>query len=589
MVTGAEASGGVVLFLSKLFAMTAPAEAAQALACQTPAIRRAFVFAVLAGLLALAPTVYMFEVYGRVVDSRNPVTLAMLTLMALMALAVMEVLEWARAETLREAGSAFDAQLAPRVFEATHTAHLKIGQTLGGQPLADLRTLRDTFHGSALAAALESPIALVALVILFLIQPVLGWVALALAMGQGLLSWLNERGTAEPLARANQADIQARANVDGTLRHADVVAALGMAPDMKARWLRLHREMLALQALASDNAGLYQALGRGLQTTLSTALLGLGAWLLLRDELPGGGGILIVCSVLGARVLSPLVLLVSQWRNVVQARLAWQRLCQLLERMPACKPAMSLPAPRGHLAVEGLTAAASAGGPPMLRHIAFGLQPGEVLAVIGPSASGKTTLARMLVGLWPPLAGNVRLDGANVCAWNKAELGPHLGYLPQSVDLLTGTLAENIARFGEPDTAKLHEAAHAVGLHDWIVALPQGYDTPLGDEGVMLSGGQRQRVALARALYGAPAFVVLDEPNASLDEAGNLALAQAIAHTKARGATVVVMTHLPSVLAVADKALVLHGGAQRAFGPRDDVLAALQKANQNNNSVVRVT
>jgi len=565
--------------------MTPPVEVAQALARQTPALRRAFVFSVLAGLLVLVPTVYMFEVYGRVVDSRNVLTLAMLTLMALVALAVMEVLEWARAETLREAGSAFDAELAPRAFEATQSAHLKKGLTLGTQPLSDLRTLRDAFHGAALAAALESPVALIALVVLFLIQPVLGWVALALALLQTLISWLNERSTTEPLARANQADIQARTYVDGTLRHAEVVAALGMAPDMQARWLRMHRETMTLQARASDNAGMYQALGRGLQITLSSALLGLGAWLLLRDELPGGAGMLIVSSVLGARVLAPLVQLVSQWRQVVQARLAWQRLSDLLERMPAAAPSMSLPAPRGHVAVESLTAAASAGGPPMLRQIGFGLQPGDVLAVIGPSASGKTTLARMLVGLWAPLGGSVRLDGADVSTWNKTELGPHLGYLPQSVELLAGTLAENIARFGEPDMAALQEAARAVGLHDWIAALPQGYDTPVGEEGVMLSGGQRQRVALARALYGAPAFVVLDEPNASLDEAGNQALVQAIAYTKARGATTVVMTHLPGVLAVANKALVLFGGAQRAFGPRDEVLAALQKANQNNNSV----
>lgn len=567
--------------------MTTHTEVAQALARQTPALRRAFVFSVLAGLLVLVPTVYMFEVYGRVVDSRNLLTLAMLTLMALVALAVMEVLEWARSETLLEAGSTFDAELAPRVFEATLAAHLKKGLPLGTQPLADLRMLRDTFHGGALAAALESPVALVALVILFLIQPVLGWVALALALLQILISWLNERSTAEPLARANQTDIQARVYVDGTLRHAEVVTALDMASDMQARWLRLHRETMTLQALASDNAGLYLALGRGLQTTLSSALLGLGAWLLLRDELPGGGGMLIVSSVLGARVLSPLVQLVSQWRHVVQARLAWHRLSDLLERMPAVAPAMTLPAPRGHVAVEGLTAAASAGGPPMLRQISFNLQPGDVLAVIGPSASGKTTLARMLVGLWAPLGGGVRLDGADVSTWNKAELGAHLGYLPQSVELLSGTLAENIARFGEPDATKLHETARCVGLHDWITALPLGYETPIGDEGVMLSGGQRQRVALARALYGAPVFVVLDEPNASLDEAGNQALIQAIAHAKARGATVVVMTHLPGVLAVANKALVLFGGAQRAFGPRDEVLAALQKANQNNNSVVR--
>ncbi|HCL86671.1 MAG TPA: type I secretion system permease/ATPase [Comamonadaceae bacterium] len=559
-------------------APSAAPETAQALAQVSPSLWRGLGFSVLAGLLVLAPTWYMFEVYERVVNSRSATTLAMLTLLVLLAIVVMEVLEWARAETLREAGARLDALLAPRVFGTIHGAHLRQGQNLGLQPLVDLRTVRDAFHGGALAALLELPVALVLLAVLFLIQPVLGWVALGGALVQGGLSWANERGTGAALLRANQSEIQARAYVDGTLRHGEVIAAMGMEPSMRQRWQALQREALALQALASDHAGLFQALGKGLQTTLSSALLGLAAWLLLRDQLPGGGGMLIVGSVLGGRVLAPLVQLVAQWRSVVQARAAWHRLAQWLGRVPAATPGMPLPAPCGRLAVEQLAAAAAPGGPPVLRNVAFSLQPGEVLAVVGPSAAGKTTLARMLAGLWPPAAGSVRLDGVDVCQWNKAELGPHVGYLPQGVELLAGTLGENIARFGPADEAALHAAARAVGLHDWIAALPLGYETPVGEEGVMLSGGQRQRVALARALYSDPAFVVLDEPNASLDEAGHLALAQALQGCKARGATVVVMTHLPSVLAVADKMLVLAGGSQQAFGPAGEVLAALRGA-----------
>ena len=241
---------------------------------------------------------------------------------------------------------------------------------------------------------------------------------------------------------------------------------------------------------------------------------------------------------------------------------------------------MLLPPPKGRLAVENLVAAAPGSQAPILKGLAFGLQPGEVLAVVGPSASGKTTLARLLMGLWPAVSGKVRLDGADVFAWDKQELGPHLGYLPQGVELLEGTLAENIARFGEPSRVKGEAVARAVGLHEFIESLPQGYDSPVGREGAMLSGGQRQRVALARALYGDPVLVVLDEPNSSLDEAGDAALAQAIQALKARGTTFVVMTHRTSVLGVADKMLVLRDGAQQAFGPRDEVLAALNQAAQ---------
>lgn len=556
----------------------APSEIHQALARLTPYFWRALCLSVLAGLLVLAPTVYMFEVYDRVVNSRNAMTLAMLTLAVFLAIGVMEVLEWARSETLREAGAALDRALAPRVFTAIHAAHLRQGGAAGAQPLMDLRAVRDFFHGPALGAAMETPVALVMLVLLFVIHPLLGWASLAGALLQVGLSWLNERSTSPALLRANQSDMGARAYVDGTLRHSDVIAAMGMEKNMRRRWLAQHEEGLGLQSLASDRAGVLQALGKMLQTTLSSALLGLGAWLLMHDQLLGGPGMLIVGSVLGGRVLAPLVQMVSQWRAVVQAQAAWGRLGQLLERLPPPVQGMPLPKPRGRVTVESLVAGASAGAPPFVKGVAFSLQPGEVLAVLGASAAGKTTLARMLMGLWPPVAGSVRLDGVDVSVWNKAELGPHVGYVPQDVELLEGTLGENIVRFGEVDEKAMVDAAQAVGVHTWITSLPQGYATPVGAAGVMLSGGQRQRIALARALYGNPVFVVLDEPNASLDEDGNIALSRALQEFKARGTTFVVMTHLPSVLAVADKLLIMQGGGQQAFGPRDDVLAALRNA-----------
>jgi ATP-binding cassette subfamily C exporter for protease/lipase len=338
------------------------------------------------------------------------------------------------------------------------------------------------------------------------------------------------------------------------------------------------RQFLKLQAVASNHAGRYQAIGKFISVTMSSALLGLGAWLLLRNELNGGAGMMIVGSILGGRVLQPLLQVVSQWRAVVNVRDAWGRLDQLLSVIPAKPAGMALPDPRGSLQVEGVLAAAPGSQVPILRGVAFSLSPGEVLAVAGPSASGKTTLARLLVGLWPSAGGKVRLDGADVYTWDKGGLGPNVGYLPQGIELFDGTIAENIARFGKVEPAKVETAARLVGLHDLIMSLPQGYDTQIGREGAVLSGGQRQRVALARALYGDPVFVVLDEPNSNLDDAGDAALASAIAELKRRGTTFVVMTHRTSVLAVADKMLVLRDGQTQAFGPRDEVLAALAKA-----------
>jgi len=541
---------------------------------------RAFFLALIGALLVLVPTAYMFEVYGRVVNSRNPMTLAMLTLGVVVAYVVMEVLDWARSETLREAGVLFDRRMAPRVFEAMYQINLRRIGMSQVQPMNDLRTLRDFFPHPVVGAVMESPVSLVFMVILFWANPLLGWAAVAGAVVQVLLAWLNERSTNPPLMQSNRAALGADQYVGGALRNAEVIEAMGMLQSIHRRWMDKQRESLMLQSLASDKGGAFQAGTKFMQVTMGSALLGLGGWLVLQDDLSGGPGMMIVCSVLGGRMLAPLVMMVSQWRAVVNVRAAWQRLDSLLTQMPASSGGMSLPVPRGLLTVEQVVGVAPGNNATILRGAAFALQPGEVLAVVGPSASGKTTLARLLVGLWPSASGKVRLDGADVFAWDKKELGPHIGYLPQSVELIEGTLAENIARFGVVDRAKVEAAAHLAGLQALIAALPQGYDSPVGRDGAILSGGQRQRVALARALYGDPVFVVLDEPNSSLDEAGDAALMQAIAQMKARGTTFVLMTHRASVLAVADKMLVLRDGMQQAFGPRDEVLAALAKANQ---------
>jgi len=548
------------------------------LQAQRPLLQQAFFLGLVASLLVLAPTAYMFEVYGRVVTSRNGTTLLMLTLLVLCALAVMEALEWSRTETLRHVGDAFEQGLMPRVYQTIFQMQLIKPGAASTQPISDVRLIRDFFTSPAVAALPELPAALMFLLLLFAISPVLGVVALLGALLQTTLAWRNERRTQPALVQANRLAIQAQQQADAMMRHADVVRAMGMRPALHRQWWRLQQAMLVAQAQASDRAGLFQALTKGVQTTLSSALLGVAAWLVLENALWGGAAMLIVGSVLGGRVLAPLTQAIGQWRQVVNAREAWKRLDQTLQQVPAPQPSMPLPAPQGALSVEALVAAAPGTPVQVLRGVQFALKPGQVLAVIGPSASGKSSLARLLVGIWPAQSGKVRLDGADVFAWNKQELGPHVGYLPQGVELLDGTLAENIARFGPPDPAAVQAAAQAVGLHGWITSLPQGYDTRLGPEGARLSGGQRQRVGLARALYGNPAFVVLDEPNASLDEAGEAALLQALAQQSARGTTLVLMTHRTHVLPVCTHLLVLQEGRQQAFGPRDEVLAALQKA-----------
>ena len=559
---------------------TPPSELTMAFEPLRPTLYKAILFSLIISMLALAPTVYMLEVYDRVVNSRSDTTLAMLTILIVMCYAVMEILEKLRSSMMRAAGVKLDDGLSKRVYSAMFQGYLR--RQVGGsmQALNDLRTVREFLHNPALMAIMESPIALVALALSFLISPILGVATMMGGFAQIFVAIMNERATRKPLMLANQKSSVASQMAEASLRNAQVMESMGMLDSVHDRWQKKNREFLALQSKASEGAGLWANMSKSVQLVLASFLLGLGAWLTINNEINGGPAMMIIGSVLGGRFLAPLAQLVVQWNAVVTVRESWERLDMLLSQIPAKSEVMPLPAPRGQLSVEGIVA-----GPPgqqatILRGIQFALNPGEVLAVIGPSAAGKTTLARLLVGLWPSMGGKVRLDGADIFTWDKSELGPYLGYLPQGVELLEGTIAENIARFGDVDMAQVEVAAKLVGVHELILAMPQAYNTPIGRDGATLSGGQRQRVGLARALYGKPVLVVLDEPNSSLDEAGDAALTQAIATLKQQGTTFVIMTHRTSVLGVVDKMLLMREGTQQAFGPRDEVLAAMQQAKE---------
>lgn len=556
---------------------TAPSELKLSIESLKPVFWKATGYSALISLLALAPTVYMLEVYERVVNSRNGMTLAMLTVMIVLAYAVMELMEKVRGALMRAAGVQMDQSLSKRIYDAVFQGVLRRELSGSMQTFNDLKVVREFLASPALMALLEAPVSLLALGVNFAISPWIGWGSVLAGIALVAVSWMNEKATREPLGSASKSAAIAQDFAESSLRNAHVIESMGMLDAVHAKWTLLQRKFLAYQAKASEGAGLWTAMSKAVQQVTGSLLLGLGAWLQMNNMLNGGPSMMIIGSIVGARVLAPLGQLVSQWNNVVSVRSSWSRLEKLLEHIPAKPEAMALPSPKGAVVVDSLMAAAPGQRIPILRNLQFAINPGEVLAVIGPSAAGKTTLARLLVGLWPSMSGKVRLDGADIHTWDKTEVGPYLGYLPQGVELLDGTLAENIARFGDVDMVQVEAAARLVGLHELIMSLPEGYNSPVGRDGAMLSGGQRQRVGLARALYGKPVFVVLDEPNSSLDDAGDAALSNAIVQLKQMGTTFVVMTHRTSVLGVSDKILILRDGMQHAFGPRDDVLAALQQ------------
>jgi len=549
-----------------------------ALSSQKPVFLRAAAFSIVIGALMLAPSVYMLQVYDRVVTSRSLMTLGMLTLLLVLVYAVLEVLQWARLGVLRQAAKGFDLALGRRVYEAVFRANLHGARNLGLRGIHDFTTVREFLSSNVMAGLLDIPMALLLIGVIFWIDTLLGCLGLVSAFIQGTLTFFNKRSSAKPLAKANELSSQAQRFIEASLKNGEVVQAMGMAGGLRQRWLKQQKELLLHQANASDRAGIFGPLSKFVQQASGSLMLGLGAWLLLSGDFNGSPGLVLMASIVAGRALAPLTQVIFGWQNVINARVSLTRLQELLTKIPEPESGLELPAPKGRLVAEYVTARVpgATSGKPVLSNVFFDVPPGKMLAVIGPSASGKSSLAHLLIGAWPCLAGTVRLDGADVYTWDKRELGPHIGFLPQDVALFEGTIAQNIARFDRPDVDKLETAATITGLHEHILALPQGYDTRIGAEGVMLSGGMRQRVGLARAIYGFPRLVVLDEPNANLDEAGEAALANTLQELRATGATIVVITHRKNLLAMADLALLLVNGEPKAFGPRNEVLAALQ-------------
>ncbi len=527
--------------------------------------------------LMLVPSIYMMQVYDRVLASRNETTLMMITLITLGLYVLLGFVEWVRAQLLVRAGVQLDEQLNNRVFTASFQAALKGAGGNPAQALSDLTNVRQFLTGNGLFAFFDAPWAPIYLIVITLLHPLLGLLSFVGAVLLVGLTFLTEKATLKPLTEANAVAIQANSFAGNSLRNAEVIEAMGMLPYLRERWYAKHRRSLALQQLASDRAGAISATTRFVRISLQSLILGAGALLAIEDKVSAGA--MIAGSILMGRMLSPVEQAIGIWKNLAAVRSAYERLNKLLTAFPARAVGMTLPPPKGQVSVENLTVTAPNSQAIILKGVNVAFAPGEVIGIVGPSASGKSTLARLLVGIWPAAGGKVRLDGADIYEWNKLEVGRHIGYLPQDVELFDGSVAENIARFSAIDSDTVVRAAERAGIHEMILRLPRGYDSPIGASGGFLSAGQRQRVALARAIYDNPALIVLDEPNSNLDDAGEMALMKAVVDLKARGSTIVVITHRTSILSVVDKLLLLREGTVQLFGPRAEVLAALAKAN----------
>lgn len=535
-------------------------------------------FTALINILMLVPSIYMLQVYDRVLSSHNETTLAMLSLMVVGFFVFIGLLEIIRSFIVIRIGSQLERRFNLRVYQAAFERNLFRGEGNAGQSLGDLTHIRQFVTGPALFAFFDAPWFPVYLFVIYLFNVWLGVFATAGAVLLIGLACLNEAMTKKPLGEAAVFSQKSSQMATSHLHNAETIQAMGMLGALRHRWFQVHSRFLGLQNQASDTGAVISSLSKTLRLCLQSLVLGLGALLVIKGDMTAG--MMIAGSILMGRVLSPIDQLIAVWKQWSGAKLAYRRLDALLQAFPPSDDAMALPAPKGQITFEQVSA-----GPPgqrgaTLHLVSFQLGSGEVLGVLGASGSGKSTLARVLVGVWPTLGGTVRLDGADIHRWNRDELGPYIGYLPQDIELFSGSIAQNIARFREADPQKVVEAAHQAGVHDLILRLPQGYDTVLGEDGCGLSGGQKQRVALARALYGKPSLVVLDEPNSNLDTVGEAALAGAIAQMKAQGTSVILVTHRSSALAQADKLLVLNDGRLQAFGPSQDVLKALAGAQE---------
>jgi PrtD family type I secretion system ABC transporter len=541
-------------------------------------------FSLVLNILMLVPALFMLQVFDRVLTSRSIETLIMLVVLSVGALLFMAYLDVIRARLLTAAAVSLEKNLGPRVLADMIRRNAAPGAGEAPYGLRDVYSLRTFLTGPAILSLFDAPWAVIYVLIIFLFHPLLGAVALGGALAMLGLGMLNEKLSRQPLEAMQLESRAAGRFADQSITNAEVARALGMVESLAQGWERSNRKVLESQLQANRASSVLTSTTRFLRQFLQVAMLGAGAWLVI--EQTSTAGVMIAATILLGRALAPVETTIAGWKGLVDARSAYGRLNQMLAAEPRDGAVTELPAPKGDLAVERAIFGFRGQERPVIKQVSFKLAAGQALAIVGPSAAGKSTLARLIVGLWKPLAGHVRLDNADVHAWPRERLGPYVGYLPQDVELFAGTVSQNIARMGEVNSTAVVEAAKWAGVHEMILRLPQGYDTPITLGIDLLSAGQRQRVALARALYGNPRLVVLDEPNSNLDAEGEAALMEAIRRMKARGVTLVVVTHRSRLLTVMDLILVLHDGVIERIGPPSEVLARLTRSPAGQPAVV---
>lgn len=552
-----------------------PNEIIEALRGYKKIFRSVCVFTAFMNLLLLVPSIYMLEVYDRVLTSRNHFTLLMLSLIVLLLYIVNGILDIIRSYTVIEVGKKIDAQLNHRIYTAAFEQNLKVKGGGAGQALNDLTTIRQFVTGPSLYAFFDVPWFPFYLIVIFLFNFWLGVYSAVCVLILLVLAVINESLTHNSLAEANTLSVKSAGIASTNLRQAEVIESMGMLPAIRDRWFKVHHKFLEMQAIASQHASSIGSITKFFRTLMQSFALGFAAYLVLENQL--SAGMMIAATILLGKATSPVEMVIGSWKQWRGAVSAYERLTHLLENNPPRAVGMSLPRPDGIVSLDGVYAAPPGAQKAVLKNVSFEIEPGDVLGVIGASASGKSTLARVMVGIWPSTPNAVRIDGADVYRWNKDELGPAIGYVPQDIELFPGTISENIARFTEFKSEDVVEAAKAAGVHDLVLHLPQGYDTVIGDGGAGLSGGQKQRIALARALFGKPSVVVLDEPNSNLDEVGERALINAIRELQSRKAVVVVISHRVPILKATTKILLLKDGVVQMFGSSSDVINALQQ------------
>ena len=515
-------------------------------------------FSLSANAMNLAPSLYMLQVYDRVMVSQSGLTLLFSTMILVVMLGLMGFFEWARSRLLVRVGVRIDERLSPRLFHACFDEQLKQASLNPTQAFSDLTNLRQFLTGNGVFAFFDAPWLPIYLAVLFLLHPLLGWLGVTFAVILTVVAWVSHRLTSSPIHKSLHTGLHVVDHQQANLVNAEVIEALGMLPALHKRWWTRYREHMASQGRVDELTHRLSAATKFLRYTQQSLSLGAGGWLVIHGELSPGA--MIAGNILMTRALQPIDLLVNTWKAFVSARTAFDRLAHLVETQTLREQGDLVQVPLGCIALSNVTAHAPGRTEPILDQVNLNIAAGSLVCVVGPSGSGKSTLARAMLGLWPDLSGQVHFDGVPLGQWHRTALGRHLGYLPQDVELMAGSLAQNIARFGELDSERVIAAARRADVHELILRFPNGYDTFIGESGHLLSAGQRQRVALARALYGEPTVIVLDEPNANLDDAGEAALVRVLLDLKAQGKTVVLMTHRLDILKVVDRVVVLNHG-----------------------------